>query len=147
MAPLLLGQRDDAVELAAEVDQLGQDRDAALEAEQAHRHAPALAGLADDQVARRCGRRSKKTSLNSEPPVSCSIGRTSTPSWSIGTSRNDSPWCRSRPGSVRAMTKSHWLKCALDVHTFWPSMTHSPRRRGAALVCTLARSEPASGSE
>ena len=40
----------------------------------------------------------RKTSLNSEPPVSCSIGRTSTPSWSIGTSRNDSPWCRSRAG-------------------------------------------------
>ena len=29
----------------------------------------------------------KKTSLNSEVPVSWMIGRTSTPSWSIGTSR------------------------------------------------------------
>ena len=67
----------------------------------------------------------KKTSLNSEPPVSCSIGRTSTPSWSSGTSRKDSPWCRSEPGSVRQITNAHWLKCALDVHTFWPSITHS----------------------
>ena len=40
----------------------------------------------------------KKTSLNSEPPVSCSIGRTSTPSWSIGTSRKDSPWWRCGAG-------------------------------------------------
>ena len=37
---------------------------------------------------------SKNTSLNSPPPVICTIGRTSTPGWSIGTSRNDSPWCR-----------------------------------------------------
>ena len=68
----------------------------------------------------------KKTSLNSEPPVSCSIGRTSTPSWSSGTSRKDSPWWRSEPGSVRRDARTaHWLKWALDVHTFWPSMTHS----------------------
>ena len=34
---------------------------------------------------------SKKTSLNSAVPVSCTIGRTSTPGWSIGTSRYDNP--------------------------------------------------------
>ena len=89
----------------------------------------------------------KKTSLNSEPPVSCSIGRTSTPSWSSGTSRKDSPWWRSEPGSVRQTTNAHWLKCALDVHTFWPSITHSLAVDDRALVCTLARSEPAFGSE
>ena len=34
---------------------------------------------------------SKNTSLNSEVPVICRMGRTSTPGWSIGTSRYDSP--------------------------------------------------------
>ena len=88
----------------------------------------------------------KKTSLNSEPPVSCSIGRTSTPSWSIGTSRKERPWWRSEPGSVRQTTKHQSDSCALEVHTFCPSTTQSsPSRR--ALVCTLARSEPAPGSE
>ena len=88
----------------------------------------------------------KKTSLNSESPVSCSIGRISTPSWSSGTSRNESPWWRVEPGSVRASTKIQAASWALEVHTFWPSTTHSsPSRR--ALVCTFARSEPAPGSE
>ena len=44
------GQRDHPVELAGEADLLAQGRDAALEAEQPHRHPPALARLADDQV-------------------------------------------------------------------------------------------------
>ena len=36
---------------------------------------------------------SKKTSLNSAVPVICFSGRTSTPGWSIGTSRYDRPLC------------------------------------------------------
>ena len=67
----------------------------------------------------------KKTSLNSEPLVSCSIGRISTPSCWSGTSRNVSPWWRDDPGSVRQITKHHSLRWALDVHTFCPSITHS----------------------
>ena len=87
----------------------------------------------------------KKTSLNSPPPVICSIGRTSMPGWSIGTSRNDRPLWRTEPGSVRATTKHQCDTWASDVHTFWPSITHSSPSR-TALVCTLARSEPALGS-
>ena len=88
----------------------------------------------------------KKTSLNSEPPVSCSIGRISTPSWSSGTSRKDRPWWRSEPGSVRAITKHQSASWALEVHTFWPSTTQWSST-SLAFVCTLARSEPAPGSE
>ena len=64
----------------------------------------------------------KKTSLNSEPPVICSIGRISMPSWSIGISRNDSPWWRDDPGSVRAMTK-------IQSDSWAPRSTPSGRRR------------------
>ena len=51
---------------------------------------------------------SKKTSLNSLVRVSCMIGRTSTPGWSIGTSRYDSPcggWCRGRFGRRRSTSR------------------------------------------
>ena len=90
----------------------------------------------------------KKTSLNSDPPVICSIGRTSTPSWSMGISRKDSPWWRDEPGSVRAMTKIQSESWAHEVQTFWPSTTHSPAASSStARVLTAARSEPAPGSE
>ena len=68
------------------------------------------------------------------------------PSWSMGISRNDSPWWRDEPGSVRAMTKIQSESWAHDVHTFWPSTTHSSPSR-TARVLTAARSEPAPGSE
>ncbi len=48
---------------------------------------------------------SKKTSLNSDVPVSWRIGRTSTPGWFMGTSRYERPLCLSDPGSVRHSTK------------------------------------------
>ena len=88
----------------------------------------------------------------SEVPVSCSMGRTSTPSWHIGTSRYDSPACRSEPGSVRAITKHQSATCASEVHTFCPSTTHSSRgvepvETNRAFVDTAARSDPAPGSE
>ncbi len=47
---------------------------------------------------------------------------------------------------VRQSTKHQSAQWASDVHTFWPVTTHwSPSR--SARVCTLARSEPALGSE
>ena len=49
------------------------------------------------------------------------------------------------PASVRATTKHQCETWASEVQTFWPLMTHwSPS--STALVCTLARSEPALGS-
>ena len=51
-------------------------------------------------------------------------------------------------GSVRATTKHQSAKCASDVQTFWPLRIHSlPSCESTAVVLTLARSEPASGSE
>ena len=44
------GQLDDGVQLPLEGDLLGQGRDAALEAEGAHRNRPAGAGLADHEA-------------------------------------------------------------------------------------------------
>ena len=62
--------------------------------------------------------------------MSCTIGRTSTPGWSIGTSRYDSPSCRLEPGSVRATHEAPVGQWASDVHTFWPLITHwSPSSR------------------
>ena len=88
----------------------------------------------------------KKTSLNSESPVNWTIGRISTPGWSSGTSRYDSPAWRFEPFSVRATTKHHCAQCANDVQTFCPLITHSSPSRTAE-VDTLARSLPAPGSE
>ena len=89
---------------------------------------------------------SKNTSLNSESPVSWTIGRTCTPGWSSGTSKYDNPAWRFEPFSVRANTKHHCAQCASDVHTFWPLITHASPSSTAA-VDTLARSLPAPGSE
>ena len=52
--------------------------------------------LADDVGRPRCGRRRRTTSLNSECPVICTIGRISMPGWSIGTSRYEMPLCLRR---------------------------------------------------
>ena len=53
---------------------------------------------------------------------------------------------RTEPGSVRQTTKHQSDWWARDVHTFWPVTTHSSPS-STALVCTLARSLPALGSE
>ncbi len=50
------------------------------------------------------------------------------------------------PKSVRVMTKHQSAWWAKVVQTFWPVTTHSSPS-STALVLTLARSEPASGSE
>ena len=76
----------------------------------------------------------------------CTIGRISMPGWSIGTRRYERPLCFGTSGFVRASTKIHCAQCASDVHTFWPVITHSSPS-STARVFTLARSEPASGSE
>ena len=56
------------------------------------------------------------------------------------------PRCLGWAGSVRASTAPKSLYWAPDVHTFWPFSTHpSPSR--TALVCKLATSDPAPGSE
>ncbi len=84
--------------------------------------------------------------MNSTPPVIWTMGRSSIPGWSIGRSRYDRPAWRSEPGSVRAIRKIQSAYWASDVHTFWPLTTHRPSR-SSPRVFTLARSEPASGSE
>ena len=91
---------------------------------------------------------SKNTSLNSEVPVICSIGRTVTPGWCMDTRKKPRPLWSLVAGSVRATTKHQSDSCAREVHTFWPLITHLPRASSnTALVFTAARSEPAAGSE
>ena len=66
----------------------------------------------------------KKTSLNSLSPEIILIGRTSTPGWSIGTSRKLMPLCFGASGSVRARTKMWSARWPADVQIFWPLITH-----------------------
>src|SRR5690625_2174677 len=88
---------------------------------------------------------SKKTSLNSEVPVICWIGRISTPSCLSGTMMYEMPLWRGL-SLVRQTTKHQSDQCASDVQTFYPVICHLPSL-SSALVWTLARSEPALGSE
>ena len=88
----------------------------------------------------------KNTSLNSLPPVSIRMGRTSTPGVSIGHNRNVMPRCLATVGSVRASTKIQLALVANDVQIFCPSITHSSPSSTARVV-SPARSEPAFGSE
>ena len=90
---------------------------------------------------------SKNTSLNSEVPVICTMGRTSMPGCRIGTSRYERPLCfggaRGPCGRGRSTSPP---AAPRDVQIFCPVMTHSPPSR-TARVCTFARSLPALGSE
>ncbi len=83
--------------------------------------------------------------------MSWTMGRISMPGVSMRMSRKEMPLCLGASRSVRASTKHQSLQCASDVHTFWPSITHWSRPSESvattALVATLARSDPASGSE
>ena len=88
----------------------------------------------------------KKTSQNSSSPAAFLIVRTSTPGWSMGTSRNVRPLCLGTPGSVRAITKIQLAVAPADVQIFCPLITHSSPS-STARVRTPARSDPASGSE
>ncbi len=60
----------------------------------------------------------KKTSLNSESPDIILIGRTSTPGWSIGQSRNVMPLCFGASGSVRVSTKIQLARWPAEVQIF-----------------------------
>ncbi|MCY1351158.1 hypothetical protein D9M69_374150 [compost metagenome] len=91
---------------------------------------------------------SKNTSLNSAPPPICRIGRISMPGWSSGSIRKIRPLLPREPGSQRASTKIQSESCASEVHTFWPLTSQPPLAASrTARVRTLARSEPAPGSE
>ena len=88
----------------------------------------------------------KKTSANSELPVICLSGRTSTPGLCISRMKYEMPWCLGTLGFVRASRMPKSAYGPRLVQTFWPLITHrSPSR--TALVLRLARSEPESGSE
>ncbi len=91
---------------------------------------------------------SKNTSLNSQVPVSCSMGRTVMPGWSMANRKNPSPLCPTDSGSVRAMAKQYRGFVGQGGPDLLPGERHwplAPSKR--ALVLTLARSEPALGSE
>ena len=72
-------------------------------------------------------------------------GRTSTPGACMSTMNPVRPLCLGWSGSVRQMI-SPMSEYAPDVQTFWPVISHSSPSR-SALVCRLARSDPAPGSE
>ena len=88
---------------------------------------------------------SKNTSLNSPPPVGCTIGRTSTPGWSIGTSRNDSPWWRSDVG-IGARDDEAPVRHVRERRPHLLPVDHPLVAVALGAVATLARSEPAFGS-
>ena len=89
---------------------------------------------------------SKKTSLKGECPVATLSGRTVTPGACMSTMNMLMPLCLGFVGSVLARIAPKSLNWAPDVQTFCPLMTHSSPSR-TALVCRLATSEPAPGSE
>jgi hypothetical protein len=88
----------------------------------------------------------KNVSLNSASPLICLIGRISIPGWSISIIRKVRPFGPFDPSSVRVTTKIQSEIWARLVQIFWPLTTHSPFS-SRPLVRTLARSEPAPGSE
>ena len=76
----------------------------------------------------------------------CTSGRTSTPGACMSMANIVSPACLGTSGSVRARQRPQRAHMPRLVQTFWPEKTHSSPSRSAR-VPTLARSEPASGSE
>ena len=61
---------------------------------------------------------SRNTSLNSAPPVTWWIGRTSTPFCRIGNQKNVMPRCLGTSQSERATSMPWVASWAFDVHTF-----------------------------
>ena len=90
-------------------------------------------------------RSSRKTSLNSAPPVACFSGRTSMPGLRMSTAKKVMPRCLGASQSVRARSMPQSATWADEVQTFWPLTTYSSPSR-SALVRSPARSEPALGS-
>ena len=94
---------------------------------------------------------SKKTSLNSAVPVISPIGPDLHPGLVHADQQERQATVVAGRGPVRATTKHQSHQWASDVHTFCPSITHSSPSPAAgvysARVWTLARSDPAFGSE
>ncbi|COY74660.1 Uncharacterised protein [Mycobacterium tuberculosis] len=88
----------------------------------------------------------KNTSLNSESPVICRSGRTSTPGANMSMITVVMPACLGASGSVRTVARPRAQYCAPLVHTFCPLIFQPPSTR-VARVLTEAASDPASGSE
>nr|WP_291411680.1 hypothetical protein [Actinophytocola sp.] len=89
---------------------------------------------------------SRNTSQKLVPPVSCRIGRTSTPDCRMGTRNAVSPRCFGASGSVRTSARPRSANRPLEVQIFCPDSRHpSPSR--TPRVRTDARSDPASGSD
>ncbi len=87
----------------------------------------------------------RNTSLNIAWPVISLSGRTSMPGWCISMANHVMPWCFGESGAVRAMSMPRSATWPSDVHTFWPSTTHSSPSWTARHV-RPARSDPAPGS-
>ncbi|MNP25551.1 hypothetical protein D3C76_1183640 [compost metagenome] len=66
---------------------------------------------------------SKNTSAKASLPLSALIGRMLTPGASSGTIRNDKPWWRLEPGSLRNRPNSQSAKIARVDQVFWPLST------------------------
>ncbi len=84
--PLAAGERHDAVELAAEAELVAEQRHAPLEGQGGERDTPPVADAAHHVLDLRAGTVEEHL-VELAGPVIWLIGRTSTPGWSIGTSR------------------------------------------------------------
>ena len=89
-------QADDRVVLAAELGVLADARRAALEGQQQHRGAPAVADARRGTSVAGTRASVKNTSPNSLAPLICLSGRASTPGWCMSMSSIEMPRCRSR---------------------------------------------------
>ncbi len=87
-----------------------------------------------------------KTSQNSDEPVICFSGRTSTPGWRMSMRKHVMPLCLGTAGSVRARRRPQSALAPPLVQIFWP-LTSKWSPRSTAAVRSAARSEPALGSE
>ena len=87
----------------------------------------------------------KKTSLNSECPVTMRSGRTSTPSACMSMTMVVMPSCLGTSGSVRIVARPKPARWAPLVQTFWPLTSQPPSTR-VPRVLIPAASLPASGS-
>ncbi len=87
-----------------------------------------------------------KTSQNSEEPVICLSGRTSTPGWRMFIRKQLMPLCLATAGSVRASSSPQSARAPPLVQIFCP-LTRKWSPLSSAAVRSAARSEPAFGSE
>jgi len=83
--------------------------------------------------------------LNEACPFICRSGRTSTPGWRIGRTKQVMPRCLGTLVSVRASSSPKSAVAAPVDQTFCPVTSH-PSSTASARVVSPARSEPAPGS-